>query len=427
MGENTFPSIIAPTASENRNMYSTAIQNGLSKVTASNDFQIMQIIPPFTKSMLANTGSLNDAYIQCAKSILKEFPQEVRSQITISRTFAQIREKTLHTLTVTSPPTVRTQYHSIRSRGLNLLGKTVFPMGKHILNKERNFYPRRYNIKFVNFPYVCSDTETLKLIELPEGIEHNPTINRMKVNIDGDFIFDGYATLSVTVHNANEEEKLRKWSYESKIADFKDWNGLEIKFHVPALHSCRFCEEKNRQYIGHHKDWCFLWQKGMHKVERQNRQNVNTEQKNTHLKTQETNPDNAQEQEMLDQDSFGNLTIDEEEIQETFVEEICSGSTESPEMCTKATESTKTTEQIESLSHQISTEKQSNSIMKSNSPNRLNSSNVEPLKGVVLKQYRTVNKQTQNHQRKQQNTEIPRHFLNTEWRKKKNELNNNSK
>ena len=64
----------------------------------------------------------------------------------------------------------------------------------------------------------------------------------------------------------------------------------------------------------------------MHKVERQNRENVSTEQKNTHLKTQETNPDNAQEQEMLDQDSFGNLTIDEEEIQETFVEEICSGS-----------------------------------------------------------------------------------------------------
>ena len=244
MGENTFPSIIAPTASENQNMYSTAIQNGLPKVTASNDFQIMQIIPPFTKSMLANTGSLNDAHIQCAKSILKEFPQEVRSQITISRTFAQKREKTLHTLTVTFPPTVRTQYHSIRSRGLNLLGKTVFPMGKHILNKERNFYPRKYNIKFVNLPYVCSDTETLKLIELPEGIEHNPTINRMKVNIDGDFIFDGYATLSVTVHNANEEEKLRKRSYESKIADFKDWNGLEIKFHVPALHNCSFCEEK---------------------------------------------------------------------------------------------------------------------------------------------------------------------------------------
>ena len=165
----------------------------------------------------------------------------------------------------------------------------------------------------------------------------------------------------------------------------------------------------------------------MHKVERQNRQNVSTEQKNTHLKTQETNPDNAQEQEMLDQDSFGNLTIDEEEIQETFVEEICSGSTESTEMCTKATESTKTTEQIESLSNQISTEKQSNNIMKSNSPNRLNSSNVEPLKGVVLKQYRTVNEQTQNHQRKQQNTEISRHFLNNEWRKKKNELNNNRK
>ena len=118
------------------------IQNDLSKETASIDFQIMQVIPPFTKSMLSNTGSLNDAFIQCAKSVLKEFPHEVRSQITISRTFAQIRDKTLHSLTITSP-TVRALYHSIRSRGLNLLGQTVFHMGKHILNKERNFYTRR--------------------------------------------------------------------------------------------------------------------------------------------------------------------------------------------------------------------------------------------------------------------------------------------
>ena len=138
----------------------------------------------------------------------------------------------------------------------------------------------------------------------------------------------------------------------------------------------------------------------MHKVKMQNRQNVSTEQQKIHLKTQERNTDNTQEQETVDQDSFGNLTIDEEEIQEMFVEEICSGSTESPEMRTKATEGTKTTEQSDSLSNQISIEKQSNDIMKSNSPKRLNLSNVEPLKGVVLKQYRTINKQTQNHQRK---------------------------
>ena len=103
---------------------------------------ISKVIPPFTKSMLSNTGSLNVAFIQCAKSVLKKFPHEVRSQITVSRTFTQIRDKTLHLLTITSP-TVRALYHSIRSRGLNLLGQTVFPMGKHILNKERNFYTRR--------------------------------------------------------------------------------------------------------------------------------------------------------------------------------------------------------------------------------------------------------------------------------------------
>ena len=181
------------------------IQNGLSKETDSSDFQIIQVIPPFTKSMLSSTRSLNYAYIQCAKPILQEYPQDVGSQITINRTFAQIRGKTLHSLTVTSPPTVRVQYHLIRSRGVNFWGKTVFPMGKHNLNKDRNFYPRRYNIKFLNFPYVCSDTATLKLIKLSERIEQSPTINCMKTNIDGDFIFYRFAKLNVTVHNANGE------------------------------------------------------------------------------------------------------------------------------------------------------------------------------------------------------------------------------
>ena len=66
----------------------------------------------------------------------------------------------------------------------------------------------------------------------------------MKVNIDGDFIFDGYATLNVTIHDANEEQKVRNWSYENKIAEFKNWKDLEIKFHVPALYSCNFCMKK---------------------------------------------------------------------------------------------------------------------------------------------------------------------------------------
>ena len=120
------------------------IQNGLSKETASSDSQIIQVIPPFPKSMLSSTRSLNYTYIQCAKPILQEYPQDVGSQITINRTFAQIRAKTLHSLTVTSPPTVRVQYHLIRARGVNFLGKTVFPMGKHFFIFHRRHFQRFY-------------------------------------------------------------------------------------------------------------------------------------------------------------------------------------------------------------------------------------------------------------------------------------------
>ena len=106
-------------------------------------------------------------------------------------------------------------------------------MGKHLLNTERSFYPRRYNIKFSNLPYVCSHTEALRLIDLPEGTEHSPANVRMKDNIGGDLIFNGYATLIVTVKNAIEEEELRTWSYENRVGEFKEWNSLEINSMLP--------------------------------------------------------------------------------------------------------------------------------------------------------------------------------------------------
>ena len=88
MGENTILSSNTPNPSENRNMYSSMYsQKGLLKETNSSDFQIMQIIPPFTKSTISNTKSLNNAYLHCTKSILNELRQEARNQITISGSF----------------------------------------------------------------------------------------------------------------------------------------------------------------------------------------------------------------------------------------------------------------------------------------------------------------------------------------------------
>ena len=54
--------------------------------------------------------------------------------------------------------------------------------------------------------------------------------------------------------------------------------------------------------------------KEMHKVKLKSRQNVSSEQRNIHLETQKTNPGSTQEQEMFNQDSFGNLTINKEEF-----------------------------------------------------------------------------------------------------------------
>ena len=178
-------------------MYSSIIQKGLSKETSANTFQIIQTIPSLKKSNISNTESLNNACFQCAKSILNDFPQEARNQKAISKLFAHIRDKRIHSLTNFSPSAIKSQYHSIRSRGLNSLGQTVFLWAN--ISTQKNPSILKDTILNSVITYVCSDTEALKLIDLPEGIEHSPGIIGMKDNIRGDLIFFDNATLCVTV------------------------------------------------------------------------------------------------------------------------------------------------------------------------------------------------------------------------------------
>ena len=221
----------------------------------------MQIIPPFTKTTLSTADNLNSAYRDCSKTIISKFPSAMRGKITISRTFANIKGKTLHSLTVVSPPEARDTYTSIRSSGLVLMGKTIFPMGKTTLDRNRPFYPKVFKVKFTNLPYVCSDSEVKSLLALPEGIKHNPYVNRMKVKIDDDVIYNGYAFLNVIADDEKQEELLRNWSYEKKMTNYIEWHGIQISCHIPSIHKCSFCEDNKKPNLGHHKDWCFHFEK----------------------------------------------------------------------------------------------------------------------------------------------------------------------
>ena len=221
--------------------------------------QVLKIIPPFRREHVQSFERLNEAYSQCVQSILKHFPDPIQNRTTISRTFTTGSDnKRLHALTIVSPPEAKQYFDTFKAEGIQLMGKTIFPMG--FVPKQqrlRNFYPRKLKIKINNLPLICSDVELKSYLRLPPGVTHAPESKRETFDLgDGKVVHTGKATLEVIVPNEQHEEKLRQWSYDNAMSEGIDWNGVNVTFHAPSLHACEICKSMERRFIGHHKDWC---------------------------------------------------------------------------------------------------------------------------------------------------------------------------
>ena len=98
------------------------------------------------------------------------------------------------------------------------------------------------------------------------------------------------------------------------------------------------------------------------------------------------------------------MNIDEDEVEETFTEEICSGTTENAPVIEQETENVKkTSTTIQNAQY--------------NETSYLNKGRLQPLQlhnSAVLKQYRQGIKRPLSETQKQQNAQISKHFLNNQ-------------
>ena len=222
--------------------------------------QIIKIIPPFSREIVRSAENLAQAYRSCASDILKQFPTTMQQKMTISKTITVTKDdRKLHTLTVIAPPEAEQFITSIKSEGIILLNRTVFPVGCFPRSQRpKNIYPKLAKIKLSNLPYVCNDIEAKLILQLPEDIIHSPIFQRETciVTEPGQYVYTGRAILEVKIQNEEQEKKLKDWSYKSRMDGFKMWEGVEISFHIPSLHECQKCKMPGRQEKGHHDDWC---------------------------------------------------------------------------------------------------------------------------------------------------------------------------
>ncbi|MEM6402861.1 MAG: hypothetical protein AAF757_21980, partial [Cyanobacteria bacterium P01_D01_bin.116] len=231
--------------------------NGLDYATKLKTINI-KIIPPFTKE---NFKNLQGSFRLCASAIMAKFPPGINNKITITKIFTKIREKNLHTILVTAPLEAKSYISEIQSRGIELLGKTVFPLGARLplqseANKIRKSYPRVAKIKFVNLPLQCEPDEVLQQANLPEQAKILDEPERQVETTDHGQFYTGRACVSVSIPNKETEDELRIWSRERRLGDAFLWEDIPILFHVPSLHHCTFCRTKGKHPMGHESEWC---------------------------------------------------------------------------------------------------------------------------------------------------------------------------
>ena len=238
--------------------YVAAIRKNLDSNNTKENIQKLFIIPPFTKTHFSSEQTLNAAYNQCVDAIMATIPMQSKGKITITKTWTKVREKNLHTLLLIGPQECQTHFNHLTLHGIQLLGKTIFPTMHQ--TRSLNLYPKRYNVKINQLPFVCSEAVLIELLKLPEDVQIIESLHRFTEKSKNGEFFNGSAVLQVAVNNKESEENLRSWSHSSRMDDPIDWNGIFIEFYVPAIHFCNFCEAQ-----GHDEDWCYRKQKEMSK------------------------------------------------------------------------------------------------------------------------------------------------------------------
>ena len=98
-------------------------------------------------------------------------------------------------------------------------------------------------------------------MQLPHGIETMTEVQREKEPTDWGEAFSGRAYVPVLIHSKEQQELLKKWSYERSFEKVAFWNEKPVYMSCPILHSCSACREEGRKHIGHDVAWCRIYRK----------------------------------------------------------------------------------------------------------------------------------------------------------------------
>ena len=108
------------------------------------EVQVLKIPVPLRATDFQSKESLDLAFKKGCSAVLKRVPIFCQNEVTLSKTFTALGGRNIHTITVVASSAARPYFDEIRTNGIELLGKTVFPLGHSAFasSNRHNMYPR---------------------------------------------------------------------------------------------------------------------------------------------------------------------------------------------------------------------------------------------------------------------------------------------
>ena len=170
-----------------------------------------------------------------------------QNEVTLSKTFTALGARNIHSIIVVASSGARPYFDETRTRGIELLGKTVFPLGHSAFaNSNRHkMHPRKVNIKIQNLTFICSDDEARKLFSFPPENQNIDEIDRRKENVEGVDFYTGEAQVKLGVRNEKQMKNLTRRSYDKRTKNTPTlWNGIPASFTLRRSISAKSARNK---------------------------------------------------------------------------------------------------------------------------------------------------------------------------------------
>ena len=237
-------------------------QPSYSGITSNNTPQprIMNIlklktIPPFNKDHFATKETFETASNQCIAAILCQFSPQLRTKLTLSKTFTMVGTRRFHTFHLVAPTEDSDVFTRLQSSGIEMLGRTVIPQSDSFQRFIPGIYPKHVPVRILQLPALCQDQELHDLLDLPDSTQIT-SIRRDTDEIDGMHFYNGRVSAMIRVVSQEHEEMLRQWSIRDHENGTLTWNYIPIYAFIPALHQRTHCKEHRRPFHGHDVAWC---------------------------------------------------------------------------------------------------------------------------------------------------------------------------